>query len=101
METNKDIYTSLGSLTATVEGIRRDITEIKQIDKERWDFVTKKLAIIEDLDREFKSAKPVIEDINKWKERTIGAVMFVSLLSGVISFFIQDIFHYIRIKLGF
>lgn len=98
---NKDIYTSLGSLTATVEGIRRDINEIKQIDKEHKEFVRQKLEIIEDLDREFKNAKPVLEDINKWKERTIGAVLFVSLISGVISFFLQDIFNFVKFKLGF
>ena len=101
MESNREIYTSLGSLAATVEGIRRDITELKQMDKEHRDFVRSKLEIIGDLDREFKNAKPVLENINKWKERMIGIVFLISSIIGLISFFLQDIFQLIKMKLGF
>lgn len=98
---DKSVYEKLGTLSAEIRSLFSTLEEMKSVDKEHRDYVRSKLDILEELRQDFRDAEPVIKDINKWKERTIGVVMFMSLVGGTLSFFISDFIHYIKLKLGF
>ncbi len=98
---DKSVYEKLGTLTAEMKNLAGALEEMKQVDRDHREYVRSKLDILEELKQDFKEAEPVLKDINKWKERTIGVVMFMSLIGGTLSFFISDFIHYIKIKLGF
>lgn len=98
---DKTVYEKLGNLGARMDNLFHLIEEMKLSDKDHKEYVRAKLEILDALKQDFKDAEPVIKDINKWKERTIGVVMFVSVLGGTLSFFVADIIHYIKLKLGF
>jgi len=98
---DKEIYSDLGRLSAEIINISYVIQESKREDKEFREFVKEKLVVLDGLERDFKEASPVIKEIRVWKERTIGAIMLVSAIAGIISFFIQDLFNLIKYKLGF
>ncbi len=98
---DKTVYEKLGTLTAKIETLFSTLEEMKHTDKDHREYVRSKLDILEELRQDFREAEPVIKDINKWKERTIGVVMFMSLVGGTLSFFISDFIHYIKLKLGF
>lgn len=98
---DKTVYEKLGTLTAEIKNLFSALEEMKNVDKEHREYIRNKLDILEELRQDFRDAEPVIKDINKWKERTIGVVMFMSVLGGTLSFFISDFIHYLKIKLGF
>jgi len=98
---DKEIYSDLGRLSAEIINISHVIQDSKREDKEFREFVKEKLVVLDGLERDFKEASPVIKEIRVWKERTIGAIMLVSAIAGIISFFIQDLFNLIKYKLGF
>lgn len=97
---DKQVYTDLGRLGAQIDSLTETVQQLRHETKEDREFLKDKLAKLDELDREFKEAKPVIKDINKWKERTIGAVMAASAASAIITSYGTDIIAFFRHKVG-
>ena len=97
---DKEVYKDLGKLTAQVEAIAETVSWMKQDDKEHKEFVREKLQLLDKLESDLEITKPMLKDIDKWRERVVGAVMLAGAVSATVSFFIGDIVHYIRVKLG-
>lgn len=97
---DKQIYTDLGALGANIKNLTEAIVEMKAEDKEHREYVRTKLEVLDKVERDLATAKPVLKDIEKWKERTIGAVMAASAVSAILSAYIGEIFNFIKFKLG-
>ena len=100
MMEDKQVYSDIGRLGAQIEGLTQVISEMKSEDKEHRDYVKAKLQVLEKVEADLNIASPVLKDINKWKERTIGAVMAASAASAVVSAYGGDIINFIRFKMG-
>lgn len=97
---DKDVYKDLGRFENQINNLTSAISEMRQEDKEHREMVREKLQVLDKLESDLEIAKPMLKDIDRWKERVVGAVMLAGAVSATVSFFIGDIVHYIRVKLG-